>query len=168
MKLSEMKPIYILSILLLVIAAGCSNEAEENEGALSRQELEIEKEKIRATLTEMWDAVEKGDLDRYASYVHPDFTQFGEYDSALLIGKDAEIAGMKKSMAKSKDMQTEMIAPRITIKGNVAWIVYYWDDHGLSNGVPFASHGKSTRIFLKEEGKWLCVHGHYTLLPFER
>ena len=36
-----------------------------------------EAEKIKSTLTEMWDAIEKEDIDRYASFVHPDFTQFG-------------------------------------------------------------------------------------------
>ena len=24
---------------------------------------------------------------------------------------------------------------------------------------------KSTRIFVKEDGKWLCIHGHYTAVP---
>ena len=35
---------------------------------------------IMATLVAMWDAVEKGDVDRYATYVHPAFTSFGEND----------------------------------------------------------------------------------------
>ncbi|MCZ6693723.1 MAG: hypothetical protein O6939_07445 [Bacteroidetes bacterium] len=47
----------------------------------------------------------------------------------------------------------------------MAWIVYDWSDSGTSNGKAFASRGKSTRIFVKEDGKWLCIHGHYTLLP---
>jgi hypothetical protein len=58
-----------------------------------------------------------------------------------------------------------MIDPIITIYGKVAWIIYYWSDSGITNGVTFSSKGKSTRIFVKEKGKWLCIHGHYTLLP---
>ena len=31
--------------------------------------------------------------------------------------------------------------------------------------LPHGSTGKSTRIFVKENGRWLCIHGHYTLRP---
>jgi hypothetical protein len=37
----------------------------------------------------MWDAIEKEDIDRYAEFIHPDYTQFGENDSILLEGKTA-------------------------------------------------------------------------------
>jgi len=94
------------------------------------------KEEIKAATINMWDAIEKGDIERYANYVHPDFTQFGETDSVLLVGKAAEVNGA----------------------------VFYWSDAGTTNGKAFKSRGKSTRIFVKENGKWLCIHGHYTLL----
>ena len=29
----------------------------------------------------------------------------------------------------------------------------------------FTQFGKSTRIFVRENGRWLCIHGHYTALP---
>ncbi len=157
-----------LTFIVIIAMISCAQQEENGASDLSGEELELEKEKIKATITEMWDAVEKGDLSRYEQYVHPDFTQFGEYDSVLLVGKAAEVEGMRRSMAKSTDVHTEMVAPRITVKGNVAWVVYYWEDHGRSNGTPFSTHGKSTRIFVKENDKWQCIHGHYTLLPFER
>ncbi|MFQ5792327.1 MAG: nuclear transport factor 2 family protein [Acidobacteriota bacterium] len=46
--------------------------------------------------------------------------------------------------------------------GSVAWITYYWTDWGEIEGERFTSRGKSTRIFVKEDGKWLCIQGHYT------
>ena len=113
----------------------------------------------------MWDAIEKEDIDRYASYVHPDFTQFGETRSKLDVGKQKEVEGVREWVTTSDGIHTEMIDPIVTLKDNVAWITYYWSDNGTTNGNPFASTGKSTRIFVKENGKWLCIHGHYTLLP---
>lgn len=127
--------------------------------------LDQEKEAIKNTLTAMWKAIEIEDIDSYAAYIHPDFTQFGETDSVLRIGKTAEIKGISSWVENSSDIHTEMLEPRITIKGNTAWIVYYWSDRGISEGKAFTSRGKSTRIFVKEDGKWLCIHGHYTLLP---
>jgi hypothetical protein len=44
-------------------------------------------------------------------------------------------------------------------------IVYYWTDSGEVDGKRFTSRGKSTRIFVKENGQWLCIHGHYTAVP---
>ena len=124
-----------------------------------------EEDAVRAVLTNMWDAIEKKDIDRYATYIHPDFTQFGETDSVLLIGKSAEVSAIKDWMQHSSNVHTDMHEPRITINGQVAWIVYYWSDNGINAGKPFSSRGKSTRLFVKENNQWLCIHGHYTLLP---
>lgn len=124
-----------------------------------------QQEAIKTTLINMWDAIEKGDIERYASYIHPDFTQFGETDTLLKVGKALEVNGVKSWVEHSTAIHTEMKDPIITIKGDIAWITYYWSDKGTTNGVPFASQGKSTRIFVQEDGKWLCIHRHYTLLP---
>jgi ketosteroid isomerase-like protein len=127
--------------------------------------VESEKEAVKQTLISMWDAIENEDINAYASLIHPDFTQFGEYDSILRVGKIAEVAGIKSWIETSENIQTKMHDPIVTINGNVAWIVYYWSDQGSTDGVDFSTRGKSTRIFIKENGSWLCVHGHYTLLP---
>jgi ketosteroid isomerase-like protein len=142
-------------IFLIVVLYSCQK---------NHPSVEKEQEAIKQTLTDMWDAIEKEDIERYASYIHPDFTQFGETDSVLRIGKSAEIEGISSWVENSSDIHTEMLEPRITVKGNTAWIVYYWSDRGISEGKTFTSRGKSTRIFVKEDGKWLCIHGHYTLL----
>lgn len=124
-----------------------------------------EEQAIKNNLIKMWDAIEMEDIDRYATYIHEDFTQFGETDPTLNIGKQFEVEGVRQWVKEADNIQTEMIDPLITIKDNVAWITYYWSDHGTTEGKLFASKGKSTRIFVKENGKWLCIHGHYTLLP---
>ena len=147
-----MKPlIYIISFSLLF--------------ACQTKNVEQGQEVITTNLTQMWKAIEDEDMDAYAQYVHSDFTQFGEYDSTLRIGKEAELKGIKGWIDESDNIHTEMIDPNVTVKGNTAWITYYWSDNGTTNGKPFATRGKSTRIFVKEDGKWLCIHGHYTLLP---
>lgn len=146
-------------LIHLFTTSGCTESSSGQERASDQ------KEEIKEVLTDMWDAIEKGDIERYASHVHPDFTQFGETDPTLNIGKEVEVSAILEWMKTSSNVHTEMEEPRITIKGKVAWIAYYWNDRGMSNGKPFASRGKSTRIFIKENGRWLCIHGHYTLLP---
>ena len=153
-----------LLILLFAFTLLSSGSSSEDRSTAS---LATEEESIKATMVAMWDAIEKGDADRYATYIHPDFTQFLEKDSVLGVGKDREVEAIRKYTSVAANVHTEMIDPHITVKNNVAWITYYWQDAGTKNGIPFASHGKSTRIFVKENDHWLCIHGHYTLLPVE-
>lgn len=139
-----------LLLLLLVVAPlgsqGTSRDADE----------------VKATLVQMWAAIEAGDAERYATFVHPDFTQFGENDPYLAEGKEAEVRGMTAYLKRATGVHTDMHNAQVTVRGNVAWITYYWTDGGVLEGKRFSSHGKSTRIFVKEGGKWLCIHGHYT------
>ena len=158
----------IASIVFLFIGCANSDNTNSNENTKSATDLNQQKEEIRATLRDMWDAIEKGDIERYASYIHHDFTQFGETAKTLRVGKDAEVKAIKDWIEEPTKVHTEMRDPRVTIKGDVAWITYYWEDEGTSKGEPFATKGKSTRIFVNENGKWLCIHGHYTLLEDEK
>ena len=163
----EMNSILKLLCLLLVLVAASCNESPDSGKEHSTHDATIpaQEEEVKATLVKMWDAIENEDIERYASFIHPEFTQFGETEPTLRKGKEAEVAGVKDWIESSSDIHTEMEEPIVVIKGSVAWIVYYWKDHGTTNGEAFASRGKSTRIFVKENGKWLCIHGHYTLLP---
>lgn len=146
----------LLSFTIVLIGISCSDKSSDYEK---------EKEIIKNTLNKMWAAIENEDVEAYASYIHPEFTQFGEYDSIIKLGKNIEIKGVANWIKNSDNIHTEMINPIVTINGNVAWITYYWSDNGTTSGIPFASKGKSTRIFVKENNKWLCIHGHFTLLP---
>jgi len=120
-------------------------------------------QELRNTLVSMWDAIEKGDVDGYASFIHPDYTSFGENDPYLNEGKGMEIEGIRDWLKSTSNIHTEMHQPKITIVGNVGWIIYYWTDSGNNkDGTHYGTRGKSTRIFVKEGEKWLCIHGHFT------
>lgn len=119
-------------------------------------------EEVKATLVQMWAAIEAGDVERYATFVHPEFTQFGENDPYLAEGKEKEVRGMAAYLQRAKGVHTDMHNPQVTVRGTVAWITYYWTDSGVVDGQRVSSHGKSTRVFVKENGRWLCIHGHYT------
>ncbi len=151
--------INLVWVVLLAILFSC-NDSDVNQQDVLAQEIEL-----KTTLINMWDAIENEDIELYASYIHPDFTQFGESDPKLKVGREAEVNGTNDWIKNSKNIHTEMEEPIVVVRDSVAWIVYYWKDSGTTNGEAFSSRGKSTRIFVKEKGRWLCIHGHYTLLP---
>ena len=90
-----MKNLLVLIIILASFSCRLDNDNEK------------QKEEVKATLTKMWDAIEKEDIEAYQQYVHPDFTQFGEYDSTLRVGKEAEIEGIQSWMDESDNIHTE-------------------------------------------------------------
>ncbi len=151
------------SLVLSIFFAGCASPPQQN----TDDSIAADQEAVKAALVDMWDAIEKGDIERYAGYIHPDFTSFGETAKVLRSGKAAEVKAIKDWIDEPTIVHTEMKDPIVTINGEVAWITYYWSDSGKSKGVPFATKGKSTRIFVKENKKWLCIHGHFTLLENE-
>lgn len=124
-----------------------------------------EEQEVKDTLIAMWKAIEDGDVQAYARHVHPDYTVFGENDPYLAAGKDLEVRGMESYLKRARNVHTEMHQAQVTVRGDTAWIVYYWTDEGFIEGKRFTSRGKSTRIFVKQDGRWLCIHGHFTALP---
>ena len=119
---------------------------------------------IRAAIISMWSAVEVGDVDGYLKYVHPSYTLFGENDIYLQSGKALERESYEDYLSRYKGIRTFMHQPEFHVRGDTAWVTYYWSDSGFSRetGNRFTTQGKSTRIFVKENGKWLCIHGHFT------
>lgn len=149
------RPLALILFILLMPRAGFGQSPSDADAA----------SEVKETLIAMWEAIEKGDLDRYASYIHPEFTSFGESDVYLARGKELELRGIADYLQRASGVHTEMHQPQVTVRGDVAWIVYYWTDSGWVDGKRMTSRGKSTRIFVREAGRWLCIHGHYTAVP---
>ena len=133
-------------------------------GNVSSQDTGGDEEAIKQTLIRIWAAIEANDMDEYAKYLHPDFSAFGETDTYLAEGKELELRSVESYLSRARNVHTEMHQPKVTIRGEVAWITYYWTDEGISQSTRLTSRGKSTRIFVRENGRWLCIHGHYTLV----
>ena len=147
--------VVIISIILFMASANANtNNSDTND-----------QEEVKVTLTSMWKAIEDNNAELYASYIHPEYTCFGENDVYLVSGKDKEVTNMKIWLKSVENVHTDMHQPQVEIVGNIAWITYYWTDSGVDNGKNFSSRGKSTRIFIKENEKWLCIHAHFTAVP---
>ena len=148
---------------------------------------------IKDVILNMWTAVERGDVEGYLAHVHDDYTLFGENDIYLQSGKGLERESYTDYLARYTGIRTFMHQPQFRVRGDTAWVTYYWSDSGFakistrgeerasatgnvsrgeegaqrltgnaSRGERFTTQGKSTRIFVKENGKWLCIHGHFT------
>jgi len=125
----------------------------------------VDQQQIIDNIHAMWKAVETKNLKAYLKHIHPDYTVFGEGDTYLHKGKDKEAIDYADYLGRSEGVRTFMHQPEVTVRGETAWITYYWNDAGYIGGERFTSRGKSTRIFIKEKGQWLCIHSHFTAVP---
>ena len=78
------KSIHSVILIIGLFLVGCQEQVDQTK----------EEQAIRDTLTAMWDAIEKEDIERYATYIHEDFTQFGETRARLDVGKQKEVEGL--------------------------------------------------------------------------
>jgi ketosteroid isomerase-like protein len=147
-----MKSILLFVLPLLVLA----NHAQAEQ---------TDEQQIISNIHAMWKAVETDNLKAYLKHIHPDYTVFGEGDAYLHKGKDKEAIDYADYLQRSEGVRTFMHQPEVTVRGDTAWITYYWNDAGYISGKRFTSRGKSTRIFVKSNGQWLCIHSHFTELP---
>ena len=153
MKLS--KPIFIVILLLsnLLTAVSASEASKDDET------------QIISNIQAMWKAVQENEIDDYLEYIHPDYTVFGESDVYLHEGKDKEEIDYRDFLSRAKGVRTFMHHPKVNVRGDTAWITYYWNDAGYLSGERYTSRGKSSRVFVKENGTWLCIHSHFTAIP---
>lgn len=139
------------ALVLLLFSMNCAQGGKNDD-----------EEAVKDTLIAMWAAIERGDLEAYLKHVHDDYTVFGESDVYLQSGKALERSSYERYLQRAQSIRTFMHQPEVHVSGKTAWMTYYWADSGLVDGAAFSSRGKSTRIFVKEDGKWLCIHGHFT------
>ena len=144
----------LLSVALILLAFSHNLQANQTD-----------QQQIIANIHAMWKAVETDNLKAYLKHIHPDYSVFGEGDAYLHQGKDKEAIDYADYMRRSEGVRTFMHQPKVTVKGDTAWVTYYWSDAGYISGKRFTSRGKSTRIFVKENEQWLCIHSHFTELP---
>ena len=141
-------------VFFIAITAAFSASADESDS-----------QAIINNINSMWTAIEENRLDDYMRHIHPDYSLFGENDAYFRKGKDKERLDIADFLSRAKGVRTFMHQPEVVVRGDTAWITYYWSDAGTLSGERYTTRGKSTRIFVKENGEWLCIHSHFTEQP---
>lgn len=96
-----------------------------------------------------------------------DYTEFNSDIDTRIEGK-AMAARFTEAFDKdsSKPLLSDMINPKVQVYGDTAILTYNYV--GMSqnkDGVVKTNTAKSTRVYVKQSGKWMLVHGHFTFDP---
>jgi ketosteroid isomerase-like protein len=142
----------VLAAVMVAILGAWAAQAAEKWTAEQKEILAIEEK--------LWSLNKPTDVTEMLTYYHPDYMGW-DNDAAVPGGKDGIERWMTYYMSTGDMIVHEIRPVHIWVKGNYAFIDYYYayvvkDKKGEDK----FKHGRWTDIFVKENGKWLCIGDH--------
>lgn len=145
----------ILMVFVLVCALGVTVVVQSAPPAAADEVISITKE--------MWAAEMRGDTAGSMKYVADDYTEFnGDYPTRLDGRGINMILAEANSGASTKTVAAEMANAKVQVYGDVAILTYnYIGATKNKDGIVESAKAKSTRVYIKKDGKWSLVHANF-------
>lgn len=91
-------------------------------------------------------------------------------DDWTIVGPDGSIDGRERflSFITSGDLTHDTMTSEdliIRVLGDSAIVMARGVSAGVYQGRPFREHERSSNVFARREGRWVCVHTHLSRLP---
>jgi ketosteroid isomerase-like protein len=152
-----------LTIVLSLLTVFCFVAMSSAQGASNQQVAD----EIIALVKAQWAASDAGNTAEYMKNVAEDYTEFnGDYSTRL----DGKAISTKVSDANNqgsvKTILSEMANAKVQVYGDVAILTYNFV--GVTkdkDGKTTPSKAKSTRVYVKQGGKWMLVHAKFAADP---
>jgi ketosteroid isomerase-like protein len=94
-----------------------------------------------------------------------DALAFGTYAVAARGIENIEREQWRNVWPRIREFRFES-APIVQVTGDSAWIAAEWSSEATgSDGQSFRRPGRGTFVLARRDGRWLCVHSHFSLLP---
>jgi len=127
-------------------------------------------DEVIAVVKAQWAAENAKNVAEAMKNIADDYTEFNSEFSTRLDGK---AIAMRLSEASTKDagvsLVSEMANPKVQLYGDVAILSYNYV--GLmqgKDGKNEPSRAKSTRVYVKQGGRWMLVHGNFGADPLPK
>jgi ketosteroid isomerase-like protein len=127
-------------------------------------------DEVIAVVKAQWAAENAKNVAEAMKNIADDYTEFNSQFATRLDGK---AVAMRLSEAGTKDagvsLVSEMANPKVQLYGDVAILSYNYV--GLTQGKDGKnepSRAKSTRIYVKQGGRWMLVHGNFGADPLPK
>ncbi len=118
---------------------------------------------VIAITKEMWAAEVRGDAAGSMKYVADDYTEFNGGYPTRLDGKSINMAlAEANNDASSKTVVADMANAKVQVYGDVAVLTYNFIGATKDkDGKVEPTRAKSTRVYVKKDGKWWLVHANF-------
>ncbi|HSS45629.1 MAG TPA: DUF4440 domain-containing protein [Thermoanaerobaculia bacterium] len=148
----------LISVLVLACAAVTAVSAQQGSGAVA--------DEVIAIVKAQW-AAEIADPKNMAAQmkdVAEDYTEFNEDFATRLDGKAMNVRlGEASAGGSGRTAASEMANPKVQVyNGDVAILTYnYVGWNKDKDGRMEPGRTKSTRVYVKQGGKWMLVHANF-------
>jgi ketosteroid isomerase-like protein len=151
---ASVRSIVWVIVLCLSATIGRGFAADPNQGVAGD---------IIAIVKAEWSAEQTRNIDEKGKNIADDYTEFNDESPTRVDGKSVasrlEAAGWKDPAVY---IATEMLNPRVQVYGDTAVLTYNF--MGLrqgKDGKVEPDRAKVTRVYVKENGRWMLVHAHF-------
>ncbi|GIV21744.1 MAG: hypothetical protein KatS3mg023_3495 [Armatimonadota bacterium] len=122
-------------------------------------------QEVMQTLERLLHAIYCQDTDTYRELVADDVSSFEAETPARLDTLDFHLHYMRQQKSvrpPNTQYRLDIVHPRVQMYGNVAIVTYTLVvTRSGENGILFTTTNE-TRVFVREDGRWLMVHFHKT------
>jgi len=146
-----------VSILILSFSTGLFAQAPMSS---------VEDEVIALTY-KIWEAEAEKNMNEMNKYLSDDYTEFNPTYSTRIDGKKLNTTLSEVLVVNSGTvLAAEMLNPKVQVYGDVAILSYNYAGASKDNeGNIDNTKAKSTRVYVKMNGKWKLVHANFALDP---
>ena len=110
---------------------------------------------IKVVIDGAWDALQKQDIDQFFQYCSKEWMLYTASGKKLTAKKLFDI-----HKAKIKNFKLVPSQMKRRISGNIGWVTYDSEMSGQINEKAWGGNFIFTNIFIKNNGKWQCIHMH--------
>ena len=124
-------------------------------------------DEVIAVTKAQWAAELNRDMAGFSKNVADDYTEFNGDYPVRLDGKPINMQLAQGGFgSSSRTASEEMANPKVQVYGDVAILTYnFIGTTKDKDGKITPDRGKSTRVYVKKDGQWWLVHGHFSPVP---
>lgn len=125
-----------------------------------------DEQKIDNTIGEWLGAWQVGDIEKLHKSSADDVTVVAGTWTPPAIGWTSYLAAYQAQRARMQQVRLDRSNTLIRVApgGLFAWACYQWEFSAVVDGSPMAAEGQTTLVLEKQNGGWMIVHNHTSLV----
>ncbi len=153
----------LLACAALTVA--CAPAQQPPPAAAAERDVAADEQAVLEAHRKLIEAYQEGSIDGFSWLLtsSPDLVIFHPLERARFIGKEAAREGLLEMFGHLREAEWTEAHTALTLQGDVAWLTSEVLIESPSLRAPFL--GRGTEIWVREDGGWRLVHGHWSPTP---